>query len=585
MNRSITVDPVLTSVIGSRITAAGERMGRVIERSARSSLLVEGRDFSLGIYDVEGRLVEQTEYIPILGFATAPAMRHIAQKFRNKVSPGDAILHNDTYSGGNQASDWKVVKPVFHQGEHFAWVVVTAHQAEVGGSVPGSYNPHARDLWQEALRITAVKIHEGGQRREDVWDLIFGNVRMDVVAEDVTAMIGACTVGERELQAIANKYGLDLYRTVVDNLFETTERIARDFIRRIPNGVYSSEVVAHSDGVNQDAHLPIRVKVTVDDEDLEFDFEGTAPQTPGYVNAPYAVTLSSVMITFFMLADSDIPHNDALMRCIRIKVPEGSMLNPKYPAATGFGNHLSDQICTAVMDALADALPERVTAGWNPLYQSIVSGVDPRTGKEFVDIFINALKGGGGATHGADGFSHIGLIASGGAIGAQDPEMFEQTNPVLIKKFEYTPDSGGAGQWRGGLGVETVMEFLAGGTQASINGDGDTEETSARGLRGGLPGTRNAIEFHYPDGRVVVPELKDLVTDIPRGTVYRQLAGGGGGIGDPRQRPAEVVRDEVKGGYVSIDAAREVYGVVIDEGTGQVDEEATARLRDGDTLH
>lgn len=563
MNQTPTIDPVLVSVVGSRITAAGERMGRVIERSARSSLLVEGRDFSLGIYDVDGRLVEQTEYIPILGYATVPAMQHIAQKFRGKVAPGDAILHNDTYSGGNQASDWKVVKPVFHDGEHFAWVVVTAHQAEVGGSVPGSYNPHARDLWQEALRITAVKIHEAGQRRDDVWDLIFGNVRLDVVAEDVTAMIGACTVGERELQAIATKYGLDTYHAVVADLFTTTEAIARDFIRRIPNGTYEAEVFAHSDGIDQDAELPIRVKVIVGDEDLEFDFTGSADQTPGYVNAPFAVTLSSVMITFFMLADADIPHNDSLLKCITITVPEGSMLNPRFPAATGFGNHLSDQICTAIMDALADALPERVTAGWNPLYQSIVSGVDPRTGKDFVDIFINALKGGGGATHGADGYSHIGLIASGGAIGAQDPEMFEQTNPVLLKRFEYTTDSGGAGQWRGGLGVETVMEFLSEGSQASINGDGDSEETSARGLRGGLPGSRNAIEFRYPDGRVVVPELKDLIQGIPKGTVYRQLAGGGGGIGDPRDRPTEIVRDEVLDGYVSAGAARDLYGVEV----------------------
>lgn len=563
MNQTPTIDPVLVSVVGSRITAAGERMGRVIERSARSSLLVEGRDFSLGIYDVDGRLVEQTEYIPILGYATVPAMQHIAQKFRGKVAPGDAILHNDTYSGGNQASDWKVVKPVFHDGEHFAWVVVTAHQAEVGGSVPGSYNPHARDLWQEALRITAVKIHEAGQRRDDVWDLIFGNVRLDVVAEDVTAMIGACTVGERELQAIATKYGLDTYHAVVADLFTTTEAIARDFIRRIPNGTYEAEVFAHSDGIDQDAELPIRVKVIVGDEDLEFDFTGSADQTPGYVNAPFAVTLSSVMITFFMLADADIPHNDSLLKCITITVPEGSMLNPRFPAATGFGNHLSDQICTAIMDALADALPERVTAGWNPLYQSIVSGVDPRTGKDFVDIFINALKGGGGATHGADGYSHIGLIASGGAIGAQDPEMFEQTNPVLLKRFEYTTDSGGAGQWRGGLGVETVMEFLSEGSQASINGDGDSEETSARGLRGGLPGSRNAIEFRYPDGRVVVPELKDLIQGIPKGTIYRQLAGGGGGIGDPRDRPTEIVRDEVLDGYVSAGAARDLYGVEV----------------------
>lgn len=578
-NPTAALDPILASVISSRIAAAGERMGRVIERSARSSLLVEGRDFSLGIYDVEGRLVEQTEYIPILGYATVPAMRHIADKFRGNVSPGDVVLHNDTYSGGNQASDWKVAKPVFHEDAHFGWVVVTAHQAEVGGSVPGSYNPHARDLWQEALRITAVKIHEAGKRRSDVWDLIFGNVRMDVVAEDVTAMIGACTVGERELQAITARYGLDTYSTVVDSLFDTAETIARRFIRSIPNGVYTAEAVAHSDGIDQDAELLIKVKVTVTEEDLEFDFDGTCPQTPGYVNAPLAVTLSSVMITFFMLADTEIPHNDALLRCISVKVPEGSMLNPHYPAATGFGNHLSDQICTAIMDALADALPTRVTAGWNPLYQSILSGTDPRTGKDFVDILINALKGGGGATHNADGFSHIGLIASGGAIGAQDPEMFEQTNPVLIEKFEYTQDSGGAGQWRGGLGVETVMTFLADGIQASINGDGDSEETSARGLRGGLPGTRNAIELRYPDGRVIVPERKDLVTDIPQGTVYRQLAGGGGGIGNPHDRPAELVHAEVIREYISEQAAREVYGVVLDEVTRELDEQATAELR------
>src|SRR5205823_12295025 len=163
-------DAILTSVVAGRLKTIGERMGVVVERSARSPLLVEGRDFSLGIYDADGVLVEQTEYIPVLGYATAPGMRAIASAFRGDVRRGDGVLHNDPYTGGNQLSDWKVAKPVFHDGRHFAWVVIAAHQADVGGAVPGSYNPNATDMWQEGLRITPLKLYDGGVRRDDVWN-------------------------------------------------------------------------------------------------------------------------------------------------------------------------------------------------------------------------------------------------------------------------------------------------------------------------------------------------------------------------------------------------------------------------------
>lgn len=572
------ISPILTSVISSRLRAVGERMGRVVERSARSPLLVEGRDFSLGIYDIDGRLLEQTEYIPILGYATAPAMRHIAQKFKGRVSRGDALLHNDTYTGGNQASDWKILKPVFHEGEHFAWVVISAHQADVGGAVPGSYNPRATDLWQEALRIPAVKVMEGGEVREDVWDLIFGNVRLDVVAEDVTAMIGACTVGERELERLVDKYGLPIFQRVVEDVLDSTEQLTRQMITTIPDGEYSASWTCRDDGFDHDAEMQIEVRITVAGDHMEFDFTGTSPQGPGYVNAPLAVTLSSVMITFFMLVEGDVPHNDAIMRCIDVTVPEGTILNCVYPAASGFGNHLSDQICAVIMAALSQALPSRVTAGWNPLLGTIINGWNPRREQPFVDILINALKGGGGGTQDADGFDHIGLIASGGALGAQDPEMFEHTNPVFLERFEYVPDSAGAGRWRGGLGVETRMRLTAGGVQASVFGDGSTPETAAAGLRGGLAGTPNELELILPDGTIVTPQLKDLISDLPEGTVYRQVAGGGGGYGDPRLRPADLVAREVRRGYVSVEAARRDYGVVVTD-DGELDEEASVRLR------
>lgn len=574
-------DAVLTSVIASRLKTIGQRMGVVVERSARSPLLVEGRDFSLGIYDNDGTLIEQTEYIPVLGYATTPGMRAIARTFGHNVREGDVILHNDPYTGGNQLSDWKVTKPVFHEGTHFAWVVIAAHQADVGGAVPGSYNPNATDLWQEGLRITPLKLYDGGVRRDDVWDFVFGNVRLDVVADDVTAMIGACTVGERELKALVARYGLETFQTAVCGLLDAAEQSARSVISRIKDGTYRAEWYVNDDGIDHEGRWTIRVAVTVDGDHIVFDFEGTDPQAAGYINAPLAVTLSSVMITFFMIADQELPHNDGIMRCVEIRAPEGSVINPRYPAPSGFGNHLSDQIAAVIMLALAEAVPERVTACWNHLLATIVSGWNSRAGAPYVDILINACKGGGGGTYGADGYDHIGLITSGGAIAAQDPEMFEVVNPHFLHKYEYLQDSAGPGRWRGGLGVETVFEFTDSGIQASVFGDGGTPEMAAFGILGGKPGMPNLVELMYPDGRVYRPRLKDLISDIPAGTIYRQVAGGGGGYGDPHERPAERVLEEVRYGTISLESARDDYGVVIDPESWTIDAEATARLRGG----
>jgi N-methylhydantoinase B len=575
----MSLDPVLVSVIASRLKAIGERMGVVVERSARSPLLVEGRDFSLGIYDADGLLLEQTEYIPVLGYATTPGMRVIADRFRGDVRTGDVVLHNDPFTGGNQLSDWKVAKPVFAGDEHFGWVVIAAHQADVGGAVPGSYNPNATDLWQEGLRITPLKLYDGGKRRDDVWEFVFGNVRLDVVAEDITAMIGACTVGERELEALLERYGVDTVREATHGLLDAAETAARAVIGRIPDGSYPAEWYVHDDGIDHDLRATIRVTVTIAGDRARFDFSGTDPQVAGYVNAPLAVTISSVMIAFFMIADEELPHNDGIMRIVEVIAPEGCLVNPRFPAPTGFGNHLSDQIAAVIMLALAPAVPRQVTACWNHLLATIIAGARSDTGAPYVDILINACKGGGGGTWGADGYDHIGLITSGGAIAAQDPEMFEVVNPLLLERFEYLTDSAGAGRWRGGLGVETVLVFEDGPTQASVFGDGGTAETAAFGILGGLSGCANEIELELPDGTAVRPRLKDLIPAIPTGTRYRQVAGGGGGYGDPRLRPVERVLEETRNGVVSVESARRDYGVVVDPATWTVDEAETVRLR------
>lgn len=575
---------ILTSIMASRLKTIGERMGVVVERSARSPLLVEGRDFSLGIYDARGVLLEQTEYIPVLGYATTPAMRVIAEYFGDDVCEGDVVLHNDPYTGGNQLSDWKVTKPVFHDGEHLAWVVIAAHQADVGGAVPGSYNPNATDMWQEGLRITPLKLYEGGRLRRDVWDFVFGNVRLPIVADDVTAMIGACSIGERELKGVLARYGRDAFVTASERLLDAAEQSARAVVAQIADGTYEAEWYVHDDGIDHDGRWTIRLAVTVAGDEITFDFSASDPQASGYVNAPLAVTLSSVMIAFFMIAGQELPHNDGIMRVVHVRAREGTIVDPVYPAPTGFGNHLSDQIAAVIMLALSQAVPERVTASWNHLLATMVSGFDERTGSPYVDILINACKGGGGGTHGTDGYDHIGLITSGGAIAAQDPEMFEIVNPHLLRRFEYVMDSAGEGRWRGGLGVETEFEFLSSGVIASVFGDGGTPETAAFGILGGRPGTANEIELRYPDGELLRPRLKDLIVDIPAGTVYRQRAGGGGGYGDPRQRAPERVLADVRAGYVSRERAREVYGVAIDCERWVVDEQQTRRLREARRL-
>jgi N-methylhydantoinase B len=572
-------DSVLTSIMASRLKTIGERMGVVVERSARSPLLVEGRDFSLGIYDASGTLLEQTEYIPVLGYATTPAMRYIAGYFRDDIAEGDVVLHNDPYTGGNQLSDWRVTKPIFHEGRHVAWVVIAAHQADVGGAVPGSYNPDATDMWQEGLRITPLKLYDGGRRRQDVWDFVFGNVRLPIVADDVTAMIGACTIGERELTALLAHYGIEAFELASARLLDAAEQSARAVVDRIADGTYEAEWYVHDDGIDHDGKWTIRVAVTVAGDEITFDFTKSDDQAVGYVNAPLAVTLSSVMIAFFMIAGRDLPHNDGIMRVVNVVAREGSIVHPRYPAPTGFGNHLSDQIAAVIMLALAEAVPGTVTASWNHLLATLVSGWDDRIESPYVDILINACKGGGGGTHGADGYDHIGLITSGGAIAAQDPEMYEVVNPHRLRRFEYATDSAGAGEWRGGLGVETEFEFLTSGTIASIFGDGGTPETAAFGILGGRSGAANEIELTYPDGRRVRPRLKDLVVDIPARTVYRQVAGGGGGYGNPHARALDKVLQDTRNGYVSLEVAREHYGVAIDPVTWSVDQEETEKLR------
>lgn len=572
------IDKILASVFQRRFKSITEEMSIVMTKTTRSPILCEAKDFVTGLYDGKGKMLEQTENLPILSFSLGPVCEYIVDYFGEKIYPGDVIFHNDVFSMGNQNNDVAVYKPIFYENKLIAWAAAKGHQADIGGAVPGGYNPKATEVWQEALRIPPIKVYEKGKLRKDVWDLIFANIRFDIVAADMRAQIGSCVVGERGILKLVEKYGLDVFESHKEHLFDSTERMMRAEIKTIPNGEYKGEATVYYDGKTPGSKYKIRVKITVEDEEIFFDYSETDPQTDGFVNGTYTSSASATLLTFLQMVNPDIPHNDGMVRPVHIDIPEGTILNAKYPAATTFGNHLCPPNADAIIRALSKGIPERVTAGWNQLLCYLTSGFDTRKKTSYVDIGFIGLKGGSGATSGVDGYDHIGMIDASGGVLDQDYEMFEQQTPHFLLKHEYWRDSAGAGQWRGGLGVETQFRIGGENTKVVTFGDGDVEP--AFGLYGGLDATLNKIELHYPDGRVYQTTTKDLVEDVPEGTVLFQQAGGGGGYGDPYLRDPTLVAKEVKNGIISIERAKKDYRVVVDLETFELDAEATRRLRE-----
>jgi len=571
------VDPILLSVFARAFKSITDEMSICLQKTTRSPILCEAKDFVTGLYDAQGNMLEQTENLPILSFSLGPVCKYIVDYFGEDIHPGDVIFHNDVFSMGNQNNDVAVYKPIFYQDRLLAWSACKGHQADIGGAVAGGYNPNATEVWQEALRIPPVKVYEKGKLRKDVWDLIFANIRFDIVAEDMRAEIGSCVVGDRRMVQLLEKYGVECFENHKHALFDATRKMMEAEIAAIPDGVYHGGATIYYDGKNHDRQYEIRVEITVEGKHIKFDYSRTDPQSSAFVNGTYTSSASATTLTFLQMVNPDIPHNQGMVQPLEIIIPEGTILNAAYPAATTYGNHLCPPNADAIVRAMEKVIPDRVTAGWNHLLCSLSTGHDPRKNSKYVDICFMGLKGGSGAMRGVDGYDHIGMIDASGGLLDQDYEMFEQQTPHHLHKHEYLRDSAGCGQWRGGLGVETIFEIGADDTQLVVFGDGDVEP--AFGLKGGGSGSLNSIKLLFPKGEQRTTLSLDIITEIPKGTIYHQLAGGGGGYGDPRKRSAELVAAEVRNGVISVESARDLYGVAVDTEDFAVDPATTGRLR------
>jgi N-methylhydantoinase B len=579
----VPVDPLLAAILQKRIEAITAEMATALIRSARSMIFNLVGDFITAALDAEGRTLAQTEHAAVIAFGAEPSLLTIREYFGDDIAEGDVIAHNDVFSRGNQNHDLGLFAPVFYEGTLQGWVVVKGHQADLGGSTLGGYDPASTEVWQEALRITPVKLYQAGEVRRDVWDLIFANQRLDIVPEDVKSMIGACVLGVRNFQGLFERYGTEVVVSHLNYVIDRSEQLVRDEIATWPDGTYRGESWMVSDGIDATARYRIVCEVTIAGDEITFDFSETDDQSPGYANMPASAALGSLRIVFLMLLTAggiEVPPNHGLFGPVHAVFREGSLLDPTFPAATMFGNQMCDEVLESIMTALAPVLPDRVVAGWNQALGTVFACTDPRNGQR--TVFFGAFhRGGPGGCYGGDGFDALGFSGSVGQMTAPDIEAYEIGNPVRMESYEYTPDSAGAGCWRGGYGTTTVRTLLADDVRTTTFGDDVAIEGAppALGFFGGEPAGLNEIRLEYPDGSVHFLGSKAVMPGVPINTVVRGTIGGGAGYGDPYQRPLDLVVQEVSDGLLSLEKARSSYGVVIDASSGQLDKDATEALR------
>ncbi|MGN5237228.1 MULTISPECIES: hydantoinase B/oxoprolinase family protein [unclassified Rhodococcus (in: high G+C Gram-positive bacteria)] len=574
-----TSDPILVAVIGNALDGITREIGQTMLRTSRSPIFVEARDFATSIFSADCRLLAQTHYIPVIGGATPYAQRAIVDFFGDDVHDGDVFIHNDPFNGGSHLPDITITRPIFWDGELVFWAMTKGHNADVGGGGVVGFNPAARDVLDEGIRIPPVRIIDRGTLRKDAWELILTNVRMRSLVESVlNCQIGATAIGERRLHALLDKYGAATLSDATDELMRASARQVRAQIAQIPDGEYSAESLVDNDGIDRSRPYRIALTIKVHGEELTFDFSASDPQAQGFINSPIANTVASAHLALFGSIDPDIRYNSGAIDPIEVVAPVGSIVNPSDPAPVAACTvPTCEAIAGAVWVALSQAIPSLAHAGWARWCTPATMGVNPRTGRPFGDLHFLG-KGGSGATEGFDGWDHLSPANTLGGLRTPDPELHELDTPYLLEELEYLPDSAGGGQWRGGLGVRYRWRVQASDIACATYGSGFTPETAPVGLLGGRPGIVQRLTL-TPEGADPTEIDTNSFYTLGEGDVFEVISSGGGGYGDPHRRDVELVLRDVRDGVVSVDAARTVYGVDIDPDTLDIRQDETRSLR------
>jgi len=573
------IDPILTSIIANSLDSITKEMGETMLRTSRSPIFSEARDFTTAIFDHRLRMVAQTAYIPVQMGAIPFAIKAIHETFEKEIYEGDVFILNDPYRGNNHPPDITIAKPVFYGGKLLFWAISKGHHADVGGGGVAGYNPVAKNVWEEAIRIPSSKLYEKGVYNRDLWNMILINVHIPFLVEgDLHCQVGAVTIGERSIRGLIDKYGVETLERAVEEILIASEKRMRKEIEQIPDGVYKAERMIDQDGIQKDRMITVKVAITVENDSITFDYTGTDGQVQGFLNSPLPNTYSSTYLALFSCVDPSIKVNEGSIKPIKIIAPEGSLLNPREPAPT---TACTVPTCEAITEAcwiaLSQAIPERVQAPWGRWCGPNTTGFNPRTQRPFAEIHFMG-KGGAGATHGFDGWDHLGTVVCMGGLRSPDPELHEMVNPYIILEYEYLQDSAGPGEWRGGCGVRYRWKVLGDDIICVNFGSGATEATAPVSLLGGKPAPRNRGYIKRVDGTSIETEANNFYT-LKKGDIFEIYSSGGGGFGNPFQRSIEKVLEDVRNGIVSAEKAKEDYGVVIDPRTLQVNMEETEKIR------
>ncbi|MSQ40672.1 MAG: hydantoinase B/oxoprolinase family protein [Dehalococcoidia bacterium] len=521
------VDPISLQVFRNLFASVAEEMGVVLGRTAYSANIKERLDYSCALFDPQGRMVAQAAHIPV-HLGSMPASVHAALE-RFTLSSGDVVILNDPYMGGTHLPDITLVAPVFAPTPAgrvlVGFVANRGHHADIGGMTPGSL-PLSTDLFQEGLIIPPLKLVRRGRINQEVVELLCRNSRTpDDRRGDLAAQLAAYRVGERRLQEIVARYGWEETQAHMAAILDYSERLTRAAIGGIPDGVYTARDFLDDDGLTGQPLL-IQVAVRVRGEEMEVDFTGTAPQTPGCVNAPFAVTLSAVMYTVLCIAGEQAPPNEGVMRSIRVDAPVGCLINPTPPHAVAGGNvETSQRIVDVLFAALAQALPHRIpAASQGTMNNVLVGGHDPLRDKGFA--YYETIGGGMGARPGKDGLSGVHTHMTNTM---NTPiEALELQFPMRIRRYTLRRGSGGGGRRRGGDGIVRDMEFLAPATVTILS---ERRKSVPYGLQGGQPG-ESGENVLYKGGVEEVPLSAKVTFEAEAGDVLSIRTPGGGGWGE-----------------------------------------------------
>ena len=575
------IDTVTVEVVRNLLMSIAEETYGIIVRSAYSTNMKERRDVCTAVIDPDGNSVAQVESLAALLGSMLNVVPNIYEKFgKENIRPGDMFIANDPYhGGGNHLPDIVIAAPAFAGDRLIGWIANIGHHSDIGGKVPGSTSGDADSLFQEGIRIPVLRIHQDGKLIPSVMDLLLDNTRVPQEREgDLTAQMSANLIGVQRIQEAYERYQDDL-PACMRELVSYSERRVRAVVSGLPDGEYCYTDYVDGCGDKYPDPLPIQVKVTIRGDELTIDFTGTAEQIKAPINVPYPCTKAAVFFSVKALMGDDIPANEGINRAVKIIAPKGCIVNPTEPSPIGAQIDCQQRIPDAIFGALAPIVPDTVVTAGNGACTTTILAGEGAIGTDSVFIFHEVIAGGGGASRNQDGLSGVQVNMTNTSNMPIEATEMEFTK-ILARKYELKADTGGAGQYRGGLGIERELEVLQ--DDVAYTGLGDRHKFRPWGLAGGREGAAGAFyRVAAADGTVTRMGHKTTSFPLKKGDIIRVTTPGAGGYGDPFRRDPEHVLKDVVENKVSPQAAKKEYGVAIvfDGVHYSVDETATAALR------